>query len=66
MYQRGQGVARNSTRAFMWLSVAAARGDKSAKAGLRELAQSMSAEEFAQARAMMHACEASNFRACEY
>ena len=27
MYRRGQGVARNSVRAFLWFSRAAARGD---------------------------------------
>jgi TPR repeat protein len=66
MYRKGHGVAHNSARAFMWLSLAAARGDNSAKVQLREVSQSMSVDEVAQARHMMEACEASNFRTCEY
>jgi TPR repeat protein len=66
MYRRGQGVARNSRRAFMWLSLATARGDKSAKQQLREVSQTMSADERAQAREMMQVCAVSNYRTCEY
>ena len=35
MYRKGQGVARSSVHAFMWFSLAAARGDAKAKAELR-------------------------------
>lgn len=66
MYRRGQGVTRNSARAFLWFSRAAKRGDIRAKAELREVSQTMSPEELAQARAMAEACEASNYRSCEY
>jgi TPR repeat protein len=66
MYHRGQGVARNSVRAFAWLSLAAAHGDREAKAKLRDVSQTMTAEELAQARDMAQACEASNYRQCEY
>ena len=66
MYRRGQGVARNSVRAFLWFSRAAARGDARAKAELREVSQTMTAEELSQAREMAQACEASNYRSCEY
>ena len=66
MYRRGQGVARNSARAFVWLSRAAARGDVGAKAELREVSQTMTPEELAQAREMTQACEASDYRNCEY
>src|SRR3979409_340245 len=37
MYRRGQGVARNSVRTFLWLNRAAARGDAIAKAELHEV-----------------------------
>src|ERR1700736_2335813 len=57
MYRRGEGVARNSVRAFMWFSRAAARGDARAKAELHDVSQTMTREEFAQARAMAQACE---------
>jgi TPR repeat protein len=66
MYRKGQGVAPNSARAFMWLSVAAARGDAKAKAELREVSKEMTPAEMTQAKEMMRACEASNYRQCEY
>ena len=66
MYHRGQGVARNSLRAFVWFSSAAARGDARAKAGLREVSQTMTAEEISKAREMAQSCEASDYRSCEY
>jgi hypothetical protein len=66
MYRRGQGVARNSVHAFDWFSRAAARGDARAKAELREVSQTMTPEELSQAREMTQACEASDYRNCEY
>ena len=66
MYRRGQGVTRSSVRAFVWFSRAAARGNAKAKTELREVSQSMTAEELAKAKEMAEACEASNYRSCEY
>jgi len=66
MYRRGQGVAKSSAHAFMWLSLASARGDARAKAEMEEMSRSMSADELARAREMMRACEASDYRSCEY
>jgi hypothetical protein len=66
MYRRGKGVAKSSAHAFMWLSIAAARGDGSARAEMAEMSRTMSAKELAQAREMMRSCEASNYRDCEY
>jgi TPR repeat protein len=66
MYRRGQGVAKSSARAFMWLSLASARGDARAKAEAQEISRTMSLEELARAREMMQGCEASNYRDCEY
>ena len=66
MYHRGQGVARNSVRGFIWFSRAAARGDARAKAELRDVSQTMTRQEVSQAREMAQACEASNYRSCEY
>jgi TPR repeat protein len=66
MYRKGQGVARNSVRAFVWFNRAAARGDAQAKAELRDVSQTMTPEELSQAREMVQACEASNYRNCEY
>src|SRR6267142_5516979 len=66
MYRRGQGVARSSVRAFLWFSRAAARGDARARVELRDVSQTMTPEELSQAREMAQACEASNYRNCEY
>jgi TPR repeat protein len=66
MYRRGQGVARNSGRAFVWLSRAAARGNRKAKRELREVSLTMTAEELARAKRTAEVCEASNYRSCEY
>jgi TPR repeat protein len=66
MYRRGQGVKRSPTRAFVWLKRSAAGGDARANADLRVMSQSMTAAELAQARAVMQACEASDYRNCPY
>ena len=66
MYHKGQGVARNSVRALAWFSVAAKHGDREAEATLREVSKTMTAEEISQAGEMAQACEASNYRSCEY
>ena len=66
MYRKGQGVAKSSARAFVWFSLASKRGDAKAKAELREVSLDMTQAELSQARQMMQACEASDYRACEY
>ena len=66
MYRKGQGVAKNSSRAFMWFSLAAKRGDAKAKAELQEVSRDMTPTEISQARDVMQACEASDYRNCEY
>src|SRR6478736_7964619 len=50
MYRKGEGVARSSARAFMWFSLAAARGDARAKAELHEVSRDMTPAEIAQAQ----------------
>ena len=66
MFRKGEGVAKNPARAHMWFSFAAKRGEAGAKAELREVSRTMTAQEISQAEAMAKACEASNYRACEY
>ena len=66
MFRKGEGVPKNPARAHMWFSFAAARGDAKAKAELREVSRTMTAQEISQAQEMAKACEASNYRACEY
>ena len=66
MYRKGEGMASSPARAFMWFSLAAKRGEAKAKAGLRDVSKSMTPGEISQARQMAQACEASNYRSCEY
>jgi TPR repeat protein len=66
MFRKGEGVPRNSARAHMWFSFAAARGDAKAKAELRDVSRTMTAQEISQAEAMAKACESSGYRQCEY
>jgi TPR repeat protein len=66
MYWKGQGVAKSSARAFMWFSLAAARGDRKAKVELQAISKEISAQDLSRAHDMMQACEASNGRNCEY
>jgi TPR repeat protein len=66
MYHKGQGVARNSVRAFAWFSLAAAHGDRDAQAKLQAVSKTLTPEELSQAREMAKACEASDYHSCEY
>jgi len=66
MYRKGEGVARSSAKAFMWFSLAARKGDPGAQANLQEVSKEMTSAEVAQAKQMMQACEASNYRDCAY
>ena len=66
MYRKGEGVQPSPSRAFMWFSFAAMRGGAQAKAGLRDVSKTMTPAEISQARQIAQACEASNYRGCEY
>jgi TPR repeat protein len=66
MYRKGEGIPRSPARAFMWFSLAAKRGDAKAKAELRAVSGTMTPAEISQGQAMADACEASNYRNCEY
>jgi hypothetical protein len=66
MFRKGEGVPKNPVRAHMWFSFAAKRGDADARAGLREVSRTMTAQEISQAEAMAKPCEASGYRQCEY
>jgi TPR repeat protein len=64
MFRKGEGVPKNSARAHMWFSFAAKRGEAGARAELREVSRTMTAQEISQAEAIAKACEASNYQAC--
>jgi TPR repeat protein len=66
MYRKGEGVSRSSAKAFMWFSLAAKKGDTAAKSNLQEIAKEMTPADMTHASEMMAACEASDYRNCEY
>jgi TPR repeat protein len=66
MFRKGEGVPKDPVRARMWLSLGSKRGDAGARIGLREVSRTMTREEISRADAMANACEASNYRQCEY
>jgi hypothetical protein len=66
MYHRGEGVAHSSVRALAWFSLAAAHGDSDARAKLVEVSKTMTSDELSLGREMAQACEASDYRNCEY
>jgi TPR repeat protein len=66
MFRRGQGVPKNPLRARMWFSLAAKRGDVGGRAALGQLSRTLTQQEISQSDAMANACEASNYRQCEY
>ena len=66
MYRKGEGVAKNSAKAFMWFGLAAKKGDAQAKASLQEMSKEMTPAEMTQANEMMAACETSDYRNCAY
>ena len=41
MYSKGEGVQRNASRALMWFTLAAKRGDARAKARMHEVSKTM-------------------------
>jgi TPR repeat protein len=55
MYARGQGVPRDLTLAYMWLSLAAARGDAVASEHRGRLAAAMTPEQIAEAERLTRA-----------
>lgn len=66
MYRRGQGVKKSSAHAFMWLTLAARRGDANARAELQTVSSAMTPADMSRAHEMMQSCEASDYRDCEY
>jgi TPR repeat protein len=52
MYYEGKGVPRDPLRAYMWLSLAAERGNRAAGIGLDAVVRRLSEDELGEARAM--------------
>lgn len=55
MYYEGKGVIRDNVNAYMWLSLAAERGNRAARLGREGIAGRMSASEIETARARVAA-----------
>ncbi len=55
LYERGEGVARDLTRAYAWYGLAARQGDAFAAQALAQLARRMSAAQIAEAEAYARA-----------
>jgi TPR repeat protein len=66
MYRKGQGVLRDRVRALMWLTLAAAEGERDAKAAVREMSRTMQPDEISRARDMAQTCEVSDYHQCEF
>jgi hypothetical protein len=66
MYRKGEGVKRDPTRAQMWFGVAARGGDPVAREEWARLSRELGPKQTERAREMAQACEASNYRNCEY
>ncbi|MFQ5785339.1 MAG: hypothetical protein ACE5H8_11010 [Alphaproteobacteria bacterium] len=55
LYARGEGVARDLVRAYLWYALAARQGDSFAAAALGDLARRMSDVQLTEARALADA-----------
>jgi localization factor PodJL len=66
MYHKGEGVPSSPRRAFMWFSIAARKGDISAKASVQEMSKDMQHVEIMDAELKSVVCEASIYRDCDY
>ncbi len=68
MYEFGAGDAQNYVRAHMWFNLAATSSDKYSKAASTNrdnVAAKMTPAQIAEAQAMAHKCQASNFKQCD-
>ena len=66
MYHKGEGVPSSSRRAFMWFTIAARKGDTSAKPTLQDMSKDMRHAEIMDAELRSIVCEESNYRECQY
>ena len=53
MYLEGKGVPKDDVRAYIWLSVAAQRGNRAARIGRHTIARRMTAEQLADAEKLI-------------
>jgi len=65
MFDNGQGVAQDFTRAHMWYNLAAVSGDKGAVKNRDLTAARMTPQQIAQAQQLARECTARNFQNCD-
>jgi len=70
LYYNGRGVAKDYVRAYLWKSLAAdgtvtTVPQRRARAGRDAIGAVMSQSQLAEARALIAACQASDFEGCE-
>ena len=64
-YEFGNGVAQDSVRALMWVTLGAAQGAKDLQVSLHEIEADMTPEQIAEAQALATKCKASGYKACD-
>ena len=64
MYAQGRGVLKDSVLAHMWLNIAGANGDESAREGRDNLKRDMPPAEIDRATELARTCMASDYQDC--
>ena len=63
-YAQGRGVVKDSVLAYMWLDIAGANGDESARKGQDILERDLTRAEMSHANELARTCMASNYQDC--
>ena len=64
-YHYGHGAAENNTRAYMWLTIAAASGDKESITFRKKVAEDMTAMQITRAQKLARDCQVRKFKNCD-
>ena len=64
MYAQGRGGVKDSVLAHMWLNIAVANGDESARKGQDILERDLTRAEMSRANELARTCMASNYKNC--
>ena len=64
MYAKGHGVTQNNVFAYMWFSLSASRGQRSALKARARLARSMTPAQIAEAQKLAEECLRRKYKSC--
>ena len=64
MYYEGLGVIKNIVISYMWLNIAASKGEKNAKNNLGVAKRNMTSEQIAKAQELARECQRKNYKDC--